>query len=65
MQHFLKRFAGAAGARIIATEFFDQLFVAMDDARAALDVRFRWEAVASFTGCCKSKIVRRRFVWFS
>ena len=65
MQHFLKRLAGAAGARIIATEFFEYLFVAMDDTHAALDVSFRRETVSAFTSPRESKIVRRRCVWFS
>jgi hypothetical protein len=41
MQHFLKAFAGAARAEIVAPEFLDQLLVAVDDAIAAAHARFR------------------------
>jgi hypothetical protein len=50
MQQFLKSAAGAARARIVATELLDELLAAADDARSALDARLRGEAPASLTG---------------
>jgi hypothetical protein len=50
MQQFLKPAAGAAGARIVAPQFLGQFFVAVDDAPAAFDVRFRGEASAALAG---------------
>jgi hypothetical protein len=40
MQHLLKPATGTARAWIVAPEFFEQLFVAMDDPHAALHARF-------------------------
>jgi hypothetical protein len=44
----LKPAAGATGARVVATQFLDQLLVATDDAEAALDACFCREALAAF-----------------
>jgi hypothetical protein len=41
MQHVLKSASGTTGAQVIAPELLDQLFVAMHDAIAAPDMRFR------------------------
>jgi hypothetical protein len=46
MQHFLKPFSGTAGAGIIASQLFEQFFVAMHDAQAAFDQGFGGEALA-------------------
>jgi hypothetical protein len=54
MQQFLKTPPGAAGAGVVAAEFLDQLFVAMDDPLAALDARFGWIAFAAFAAHFKS-----------
>jgi hypothetical protein len=47
MQHVLKSASGTARAQIIAPELLDQLFVAMHDAIAAPDMRFRGIALSS------------------
>lgn len=43
-QQRLKQPPGAAGARVVASQFFGEVFVAVDDAVAFLDVGFRGEA---------------------
>jgi hypothetical protein len=40
----------SARARIAAPEAFDEVLVAVHDALAALDARFRREALAAFAG---------------
>jgi hypothetical protein len=59
MQQFLKPAAGAADAAIVAAELLDELFVAVYDAVAALDVRFGGESVTAFAGPRKSWAGRR------
>jgi hypothetical protein len=59
MQHFLKAFVRSAWARIVSAELFDQLFVSMDDANAALYMRFRRESAATFTRALESRADRR------
>ena len=49
MQHFLKATSGSTGAGIIASELFEQFFVAVDDPVAAHDARLGWESFAAFT----------------
>jgi len=39
-QHFLKPVTGTAGAQIVASEFFNQFFLAVNFAAASFDVRF-------------------------
>jgi len=66
MQQFLKPFSGTAWTRIIPTQLFDQLFVAVDDAVAALDVRFGGETLAPFAHRLKKSARRRSrlvYVW--
>ena len=41
MQQFLKPASGAARTEVVATEFFDEFDVAMDETSSALDVGFR------------------------
>src|SRR5688500_14077819 len=53
MQHFLKPLVGAAGARVVAAELFEQFLVAVDDADAALDVRLGGVAAAALAGALK------------
>jgi hypothetical protein len=62
MQQFLKALARAARARVVSAELFGQLFVAMDDACAALDVCFGGETAAALTGSLESKVGRNRWV---
>jgi hypothetical protein len=59
MQHFLKPASGAADARIVAAELFEQLFVAVHDPVAALDARLGRIAGAPFARARKSWAVRR------
>jgi hypothetical protein len=54
-QQFLKPFVGAAGARVVAAELFEELFVAVNDARAAFYVGFGGVASAAFAGGFKSR----------
>jgi hypothetical protein len=43
---------------IVATELFDQLFVAMNNALAAFDLGFGWETTAAFAGALKRSRAR-------
>jgi hypothetical protein len=43
MQHALKPASRATWAQVIATEFFNQLNIAMDEAPPAFDMGFRGE----------------------
>jgi hypothetical protein len=54
MQHLLKAARGSAGAWVVAAEFFEQLFVAVDDPHAALDARLARIAFATFAAHFKS-----------
>jgi hypothetical protein len=54
MQHLLKAACGSAGARVVAAEFFEQLFVAVDDSLSALYMRFGRIAFAAFAAHFKS-----------
>jgi hypothetical protein len=54
MQQFLKTPPGMAWAGVVAAEFLDQLFVAVDDPDAALDARFGWIALPAFAAHFKS-----------
>jgi hypothetical protein len=49
IQHFLKAFAGAAGALIVAPELFRKRFVAMDNTLTAFDAGFRREPFSALT----------------
>jgi hypothetical protein len=55
MQHFLKTPPGAAGAGVVSAEFFEQLFIAVDDPVAAFDAGFGWVALAAFAAHFKSR----------
>jgi hypothetical protein len=59
MQHLLKGFSAAAGARVVAAELFFELLIAVHDLDAALDAGFRREAFAPFTGRLESRSCRR------
>jgi hypothetical protein len=59
MQQCLKPFSGTAWTRIIPTQLFDQLFVAVYDAVATLDVRFGGETLAAFAHRFKRSARRR------
>jgi hypothetical protein len=54
MQQFLKTPPGAAGAGVVAAEFLEQLFVAVDDPHSTLDARFGWIAFTAFAAYFKS-----------
>jgi len=54
MQHFLKTPPGSAGAGVVAAEFLEQFFVAVDDPQTALYARFGWIAFAAFAARFKS-----------
>jgi hypothetical protein len=54
MRHFLKPASRAADTAIVAAELFDELFVAVHDAVAALDVRLGRESRAAFARGRKS-----------
>jgi len=54
MQHLLKPARGAAGAWIVAAEFFEQLFVTVDDPLSALYMSFGRIAFAAFAAHFKS-----------
>jgi hypothetical protein len=41
-------FSGAAWAEVISAEFFEELFLAVNDARASLDLGFRGIAFSAF-----------------
>jgi len=63
MQQFLKTPPGMAGAGVVAAELFEQLFVAVDDADAALDARFGRVAFAAFAAYFKSSGPRCGCSW--
>ena len=50
----MKQPPGLAGAEVVATELFQQLFVDMDYAGAAFDLGFGRETFAAFAGDLKS-----------
>src|SRR5688572_11374492 len=54
MQQRLKPAAGAARARIVASELFDELLVPAHDAHAALDARLGREALAALASDLES-----------
>jgi hypothetical protein len=56
----LKPASGLARAKIVAAELFDQLFFAADDALAALDFGFRWEAPPTLAGSLEKSNPDRR-----
>ena len=55
MQHRLKASTRATGAGIVASEFFDKLLVAVDDAVAAFHVGLGREAPTPLTGALESR----------
>jgi hypothetical protein len=65
-QHRLKAASRPARARIIATQLFDQLLVAVHDALPALYARLRREAVSTLAGPLKRTILESvDCVWWS
>ena len=56
IQHFLKFARGTARAQVVATEFLDQLFVAVDYAKAAFDTRLGRETSTAFTASLESRV---------
>jgi hypothetical protein len=54
MQQFLKTPPGLARAWIVAAQFLEQLFVAVDDPHSAFDARFGWIASPAFAAHFKS-----------
>jgi hypothetical protein len=55
MQQVLKPASGAAWAQIVATEFFDQLDVAMDETSSTFDMGFRGERLPPLTRDAESR----------
>ena len=58
--------SATAWAGIIASEFFLELLVTMDDSHPAFDLRFRWESASSFTHRLERSGFRRgrgRIAW--
>jgi len=58
-QHFLKAAARSAGTRIIATKFFDEVFLAVYEAEAALYLGLGGIAFAALTAALESREVLR------
>jgi hypothetical protein len=56
MQQRLKQVARSAWAWIIAAKFLKQLFLAVDDAIALLDLRLRREALSALTCHLESRL---------
>src|SRR6185503_5848168 len=63
MQHFLKAAVGAAGAEVVAAELSEQLFVAVDDPRAALHARLGRIAFSPLAAPLKRSGPRCVFAW--
>jgi hypothetical protein len=59
MQHFLKTPSRTTGTRIVASQFFDQFFVTVDNPIAAFNVRFGWIAVPPLTRPLEKKAFRQ------
>jgi hypothetical protein len=57
-QQRLKAAAGATRAQVVAAEFFDEFFLAVDHARAALHFSFGWIALAALTAALESRVDR-------
>jgi hypothetical protein len=56
MQQFLKAAARAARAEVVAAEFFEKFFIGVNDAVAALYVRFGRIALSTFTRVFERRI---------
>jgi hypothetical protein len=54
----LKAAAGATGAQVVAAEFFDEFFFAVNHSCSALYVGFGWIALAALTAALESRVVR-------
>ena len=54
----MKAAAGATGAQVVTTEFFDEFFFAVNHSRAALHFGFGWIALAALTAALESNVVR-------
>jgi hypothetical protein len=54
----LESLIGAARAEIVSSELFFQHLIAVDDANASLDLRFRGESLASFAHRLEKMAVR-------
>ena len=57
-QQRLKAAAGATGAQVVAAEFFDEFFLAVNHSRAALHFGFGRIALAALTAALESSVVR-------
>ena len=57
-QQRLKAAAGATGAQVVAAEFFDEFFLAVNHSRSALHFGFGWIALAALTAALESRVVR-------
>jgi hypothetical protein len=54
----LKAAAGATGAQVVAAEFFDEFFFAVNHSRAALHFGFGRIALAALTAALESRVDR-------
>jgi hypothetical protein len=54
----LKAAAGATWAQVVATEFFDEFFFAVNHSLAALHFGFGWIAFATLTAAPESRVDR-------
>jgi len=57
-QQRLKAAAGATRAQVVAAEFFDEFFFAVDHSRSALHFGFGWIALAALTAALESRVDR-------
>ena len=57
-QQRLKAAAGATGAQVVAAEFFDEFFFAVNHTRSALYFGFGWIALAALTAALESRVAR-------
>jgi hypothetical protein len=57
-QQRLKPVAGATWAQVVATEFFDEFFFAVNHSGSALHFGFGWIALSALTAALESSVVR-------
>jgi len=60
----LKAAARVAGAKVVAAQLFDELFVAVDDAVTTLDTGLRGVALAAFASRLENRRGRRGRGWW-
>jgi hypothetical protein len=55
MQQFLKPARGAARTRVVTTELFAQLLVAVDNTPASFDLRLGWKSPTPLAGALEKR----------